>query len=174
MNRFTLCLVGAVAIGGGAGRWFFEGPTGSVARAAAPADNLCAGASTPAVAVSLVPAEVDRGGLVLALALAAGEDVRVRWVFELVDDVGMVVAPARRSDVVTLATHASHDARWEVPSGLADGYYQARATVVARAGAHDEQPQTASVYFATVRGEILPMAGDDWHAASRANLAVIR
>jgi hypothetical protein len=181
MNR-SLCFAGLIALGGAAG-WALPGAPRAVhgSTASAPSANLslCRGGDDGHLGVTLEPRQViadgkGREALALSLHLTSRFDgpARARYGVELVDDRGKAYQAPSLSGLIGLDRRGAEGvADLRTPDGLPDGLYKLRVTAVAK-GAGADASEVVHLYLRVAGGAIQQLAPEEYHKASRENMAV--
>jgi hypothetical protein len=121
---------------------------------------------------------VERGGVqamvLTALAQPTKEPLFVKHSLTIYDYQSQVVVPALHSEKVEHSVGAADKTSFEVPEGLAEGYYYAEL-LTAHAPHSDDIPGVSAqrLYFRVAKGEIEPLTTHDWMLATDEGEGVI-
>jgi hypothetical protein len=156
-------------------------PPAAAAASAAPASSPhdCAGAEDDHVTVELAPEAISggRGGERMAIAIDVhhhfDDPAAIAGAIEVIDDRGRRIGQARELAARSLPARARTAYRFETPAQLADGYYRAQVSVLARAGGAGgaEDFSTHQLYFHVAGGALVPITSHDWLTQSASGLA---
>lgn len=93
-------------------------------------------------------------------------EISTAVVYEIIDDRGNVIVPARIEGSRTIKRSASDVSTVTTPEGMSDGYYLARATG-AWSGAETSGTTSGYLYFALRGGRLSIIDAGDWYQLSR-------
>lgn len=153
-------------------------PAAASPAAASPHD--CSGSQEDLVGVELAPAAIARGGgggermsIAIDVHHHFDDPAAIAGAVEVIDDRGRRIGPAGSLAVRSLPARGRTAYQIETPDRLANGYYRAQVSVLARAGGTGgvEDFSTHQLYFHVAGGSIAPITSHDWLTRSASGQA---